>query len=54
MNQKSKKEVVQEAVKTTTVPAAPASLDSLLEVLSEDEMRHVVGGQRVKTPPFSA
>jgi hypothetical protein len=54
MNKQPKNETIQETEKPTTVPTAPTSLDSLLEVLSEDEMRHVVGGQRVKTPPFSA
>lgn len=42
----------------TTTPAAPTpkpeSLDNLLEVLNQDDLRHVIGGGRVKYPPFNA
>lgn len=32
----------------------PESLDNLLEVLNADDLRHVIGGGRVKYPPFNS
>ena len=45
---------VVEKEENKAAPAQPESLDSLLEVLDANDLRHILGGGRVKYPPFQS